>query len=243
MRTFYSNNSLESVEQVTTKLCNLRFYIDMVSDTMIDAGIQPGDRLLVMSHATIHTGDIVVAHVNGESCVKAYCKDEQGNSWLVPCNKRYEAQLLTGEEQVQILGKVVQIVQEYPHLSPEQWRDQIRSARQQPRKQPPAAALVQQVVGQVATRVKCSRQWFAVYRVLVDSEALEKGNFGGFVELLTTQLNPSQHLPTAKDLRRMEVQSFAKPVSRWNKEDAPVCGSRFDDYLAIARYTLQLLQV
>ena len=43
-----------------------------------------------------------------------------------------------------------------------------------------------------------------------------------------------QHLPDAKELQRMAVLSFAKPVAMWVERDAPVTGKRFHDYMEIA---------
>ena len=49
------------------------------------------------------------------------------------------------------------------------------------------------------------------------------------------------HLPVTKEVQRMAVQSFAKRVSMWRPDNAPVSGSRFQDYLSIALMMGRLL--
>ena len=51
-----------------------------------------------------------------------------------------------------------------------------------------------------------------------------------------------EHLPTAKELSRMAVQSFVKKIDLWDRNDAPVRGNRFDYYLRIARMTDEKLK-
>ncbi len=46
-----------------------------------------------------------------------------------------------------------------------------------------------------------------------------------------------RHLPVAKELGRLAVQSFRRRVALWRADDAPVGGQRFADYLRIARLT------
>lgn len=51
-----------------------------------------------------------------------------------------------------------------------------------------------------------------------------------------------EHLPTVKELSRMAVQSFVKKIDLWDRNDAPVTGTRFDYYLRIARMTDEKLK-
>ena len=48
-------------------------------------------------------------------------------------------------------------------------------------------------------------------------------------------------LPDAKDLPRVAVDSFSKPVRKWDAHNAPVSGKRFRDYCEIARRVDELL--
>ena len=86
-----------------------------------------------------------------------------------------------------------------------------------------------------------ARQWYAVYRSMLDKELVVEGDFVGFCERVCSLLPEHKHLPTPRELARMAVQSFAKPVSMWVSADAPVQGSRFYDYLRIAKQTGEIL--
>lgn len=86
-------------------------------DSMKDAGIYSGDRILVRISANVYDGDIVVASIDGECTVKAYCEDEQGCRWLVPRNEAYNAIPLTEDKNVRIIGKVVEITRDAPRTS------------------------------------------------------------------------------------------------------------------------------
>ena len=99
----------------------------------------------------------------------------------------------------------------------------------------------EEAVRAAATQVKYGRQWYAVYRAMVDREVVGKGNYAGFVAMVADLVPDHECLPAAAELRRMAVQSFNKPVRLWDADDAPVKGQRFDDYLRIARQTLSML--
>ena len=64
------------------------FMLKVSGDSMIDAGIQPGDMVLVERTNTVKPGDIVVAEVDNEWTLKFYRK--QGNKvYLEAANKKY----------------------------------------------------------------------------------------------------------------------------------------------------------
>ena len=89
--------------------------------------------------------------------------------------------------------------------------------------------------------VKNGRQWYAVYRSMVDMGALCEGEYSAFCDKVAKLLPEHGHLPTVGELKRMAVQSFRKRVALWKKGDAPVTGQRFDDYLRIANLTAEKL--
>lgn len=55
-------------------------------DSMIDAGIEDGDLVVVRKDWAAKDGDIVVALVDGESTLKIHKTDENGNVYLAPAN-------------------------------------------------------------------------------------------------------------------------------------------------------------
>ena len=77
--------------------------------SMINAGILPGDLVVVRSQPTAHNGEIVVALIGEEATVKRYHK-EKGQLWLLPENDDYEP--IDGSEAA-ILGKVTAVIRQY----------------------------------------------------------------------------------------------------------------------------------
>lgn len=219
------------------------FVIDVMGDSMRDAGIMPGDRLEVQVDTTVSDGDIVVASIDGECTVKAFCTDETGGKWLVPRNDDYEPIPLTEDMNVRIVGKVVGITKDAPRTPFSECMKAIRRKRGGggERTEAEKSARTEKAVKTAAKHVKNARQWYAVYRALLDREATEKDDYAGFVELVERLVPEHTHLPIPIELRRMAVQSFRKPVALWERRDAPVSGARYDDYLRIARITLEAL--
>ncbi len=66
------------------------FMLRVDGDSMIEAGILPGDTALVERGRTPRNGDIVIACVDGAWTMKYFYK-EGGEVRLEPANKRYEA--------------------------------------------------------------------------------------------------------------------------------------------------------
>ena len=219
------------------------FVISVKGDSMCDAGILPGDRLQVQLEATVDDGDIVVASIDGECTVKAFCTDDRGCRWLVPRNDKYKAIRLTEDMNVRIVGKVVGHIKDAPRTS---FSDCMKIIRQTREGSKEATAIsrqhMEETVRAVAGMVGYGRQWYAVYRAMVDAKAVDDGDYAGFVDLLNETVPEHGHLPRVIELRRMAVQSFRKPVVLWERGDAPVAGQRYDDYLRIARLVSGMLK-
>ena len=77
--------------------------------SMKDAGILPGDQLIVRPQPTAEQGEIVVALLGDEATVKRLSK-QNGEIWLLPENENYAP--IDGSEAV-ILGVVRGVVREY----------------------------------------------------------------------------------------------------------------------------------
>lgn len=78
------------------------FMLKVKGESMINAGIFDGDKVLVKQQATAENGDIVVALVDDSATVKTYYK-ENGHYRLQPENDSMDPIIV---EDVQILGKV-----------------------------------------------------------------------------------------------------------------------------------------
>ena len=142
--------------------------LNVRGDSMRDAGITTHDRIEVLLTPCANDGDIVVAEVDGECTVKNFFTDEQGDHWLVPSNEAYRPIRLTEEMQVRIVGVVTGIVKSAPRTSYNECVKSIRRAMEQQGEGRPLQAKVERAIGRMATEVKHARQWYAVYRALMD---------------------------------------------------------------------------
>lgn len=86
------------------------FMLKVSGDSMIGAGIHPGDLVLIEKGRPLKTGDIVVACVDGEWTLKYYQKEE-GKPVLVPANEKY--QKIYPQQTLEIGGIVVSVVRKY----------------------------------------------------------------------------------------------------------------------------------
>lgn len=82
--------------------------INVRGDSMIDAGIQEGDKVIVDRKAAPQLGNIVVAVVDGEYTVKYFDKTKEGKIVLQPGNPKYQP--IIPQNEMAIFGKVVGVV-------------------------------------------------------------------------------------------------------------------------------------
>ena len=88
------------------------FYAKALGDSMIEAGIEEGDILVIDRALDPRDGDIVIAHVNGEFTVKYLdiSKKDKGIVKLVPGNPRYDEIVMHDGDQLIIWGVVSNII-------------------------------------------------------------------------------------------------------------------------------------
>ncbi|MEW6402948.1 MAG: LexA family transcriptional regulator [Chloroflexota bacterium] len=79
-------------------------------DSMIDAGLMPGDTVIVKKGAPAKPGDIVVAIVDNEFTVKYLAQDKQG-FFLKPGNKAYSP--IRAKDHLEVFGLVVGSFRKY----------------------------------------------------------------------------------------------------------------------------------
>lgn len=82
------------------------FLLQVVGESMRDAGIFNSDWVVVRSQKVADFGDFVAAMIDGEATVKEFHKDGDG-LWLLPHNDLYEP---IPAEEAQVLGKVVAVL-------------------------------------------------------------------------------------------------------------------------------------
>ncbi len=84
--------------------------ITVKGDSMIDAGIHPGDHVVVEKRVAATPGDIVVAIVDNEFTLKRLAR-EKGRLVLKPENKAYPT--IRPKDDAEIYGVVVGLVRKY----------------------------------------------------------------------------------------------------------------------------------
>lgn len=83
------------------------YFVRVEGDSMIEAGIQSGDILIVDWSVEPRSGDIVIAMINGEFVVKTYsCRPDGKKRFLLAGNPRYPHIELTDAMDVEIRGVV-----------------------------------------------------------------------------------------------------------------------------------------
>ena len=82
--------------------------INVRGDSMIDAGIQEGDKVIVEVDAPVNNGDIVVAIVDGDYTVKYFDKSKNGQIILQPGNPKYKP--ILPQNELRMFGKVVGVI-------------------------------------------------------------------------------------------------------------------------------------
>ena len=85
------------------------FALRVRGDSMINAGILSGDKVVVRPQPTADDGQIVVARIGDEATVKRL-RRRHGQVWLMPENDAYEP--IDGTE-AEIIGLVKAVVREY----------------------------------------------------------------------------------------------------------------------------------
>lgn len=93
----------------TQGLTGEHFALRVRGESMLNAGILPGDLVVVHQQQEAHNGEIVVALLGDEATVKTLQRKD-GKTWLVPENPGYEP--IDGDH-AQILGKVIAVVRRY----------------------------------------------------------------------------------------------------------------------------------
>ena len=85
------------------------FGLRVRGDSMVGAGILPGDTVIVRPQSSADDGQIVVARIGDEATVKRLSR-KNGQVWLLPENDAYEP--IDGSE-AELIGLVKGVVREY----------------------------------------------------------------------------------------------------------------------------------
>ncbi len=91
------------------------FLLKVKGDSMVGAGINPGDLAVVRPALEAHNGEIVVVMVGDEEAtVKRYFSEKDGKVRLVPENPEYAPITIDpAVQRISVIGKVVGVVRRY----------------------------------------------------------------------------------------------------------------------------------
>jgi len=91
------------------KLKDEIFILKVHGDSMINAGIEDGDRVLVKTQKEFTSGDIVLAQIGDESTIKRYIsKNKSLNAYLKPENPKYD--IIPFTDETELKGKVISVL-------------------------------------------------------------------------------------------------------------------------------------
>ena len=99
-----------SLDEFLIRRPEATFLLKVTGDSMLDAGIHPGDMVLVERGTTPKPGDIVVAQVDDEWTLKYYNKDREGVR-LDPANAKYTT--IRPKRSLTVGGVVRAVVRKY----------------------------------------------------------------------------------------------------------------------------------
>ncbi len=103
----YCERSLDLNELCITKPA-ATYFVRASGDSMIDAGISPGDVLVVDRSLEARHGDVVIAEYGGELTVKRL--ELKPTVRLMPMNKNYLPLLIPEGEDLQVFGVVTTVI-------------------------------------------------------------------------------------------------------------------------------------
>jgi repressor LexA len=86
------------------------FMLKVTGDSMVEAGIHPGDLVLAERGRTPKSNDIVIAQVDGEWTMKYFVKDKKGIR-LEAANRRYAP--IRPQRSLEIAGVVRTVIRKY----------------------------------------------------------------------------------------------------------------------------------
>ena len=105
----YCDNNI-SFDEMLIKKPYSTFCVNVVGDSMIEAGICDGDMVVVEKGERVKDGDIVVANVDGDFTLKYY-RIKNGKIWLEPANVNYPN--IIPQNELTIVGLVTGLVRKY----------------------------------------------------------------------------------------------------------------------------------
>jgi len=98
-----------SLDEELVKNKEATFYARVSGDSMIGAGLDDGDLLVIDRSLSPENGKIVICFIDGDFTVKRI-KKEKGKFYLIPENKKYEPIELNEDDELIVWGVVAYVI-------------------------------------------------------------------------------------------------------------------------------------
>lgn len=106
-------DTTETMEIPSDMLGIGKFYaLRVEGDSMIEAGIHSGDRVIIKETPTAENGTIVVALIDNEEVTLKYLYRKDGSIALKPANPNYQTRIFA-PERVKIQGQLAMLIRSY----------------------------------------------------------------------------------------------------------------------------------
>jgi repressor LexA len=86
------------------------FMLRVRGESMVQAGVFPGDLVVIRQQPTVEQGEMCAAMIDDEATVKFFRRTKDGEIFLDPANEGYEPIPVPPDAQSVILGKVVAVL-------------------------------------------------------------------------------------------------------------------------------------
>ena len=86
------------------------FMLRVRGESMLQAGVFPGDLIVIRQQPDVEQGEMCAAMIDGEATVKFYRRTKAGEVFLDPANEGYEPIPVPADADGVILGKVVAVL-------------------------------------------------------------------------------------------------------------------------------------
>ena len=103
-------NDTVNLDNLLIKNKSITYMLEVDGDSMIDAHIEEGDKILVEKTNQAKDGDIVVAEIDGEFTLK-YFRQAGAKVWLEPANKNFKP--IYPRESLNIIAKLKAVIRKY----------------------------------------------------------------------------------------------------------------------------------
>lgn len=91
------------------------FFVRACGDSMMDAGVQSGDILVVDKSLTARDGSVIIAVLDGDFTVKQFRHGRDGTVWLVPANPQFQPINVTDRADFSVFGVVTACIHRFIH--------------------------------------------------------------------------------------------------------------------------------